>query len=74
MRLVETPLAGVVIVEPVVHRDPRGFFLEVFQQEKFRAAGLDVRESMTASGLENQMRKLEATCPAAGEPTGTPAR
>jgi len=43
MRVVETSLPGVVIVEPVVHRDARGFFLEVYHEDKFRAAGIDVR-------------------------------
>jgi dTDP-4-dehydrorhamnose 3,5-epimerase len=43
MRVVETSLPGVQIVEPVVYEDARGFFLEVYHQEKFRAAGIDVR-------------------------------
>lgn len=40
MRVVQTSLSGVVIVEPDVHRDPRGYFLEVFHAGKFAAAGL----------------------------------
>lgn len=43
MKIVPTGLPGVVIVEPAVHRDDRGFFLEVFQAEKFAAAGLPDR-------------------------------
>jgi len=42
MRLVETPLAGVLRVEPRVHQDERGFFLEVFHAGKFEAQGLAV--------------------------------
>jgi dTDP-4-dehydrorhamnose 3,5-epimerase len=42
VRLVETPLSGVLRVEPVVHRDPRGFFLEVFHAGKFETLGLPV--------------------------------
>jgi dTDP-4-dehydrorhamnose 3,5-epimerase len=56
MRLVETSLAGVVIVEPVVHRDARGFFLEVYHQEKFRALGIDVRFVQ-----ENHSRSVRGT-------------
>lgn len=40
MRLVETGLSGVVIVEPDVHRDGRGFFLETFHQERYAALGI----------------------------------
>lgn len=43
MRLVETPLPGVLLVEPHVFRDDRGFFLEVFHAGKFEAQGLAVR-------------------------------
>lgn len=43
MRVIETSLPGVVIVEPALHADARGFFLEVYHREKFRAAGIDVR-------------------------------
>lgn len=40
MRFVASDLPGVVIVEPDVHRDSRGYFLESFQTEKYRAAGI----------------------------------
>ena len=43
MRLVETPLPGVLAVEPHLRRDERGFFLEVFHAGKFEAQGLAVR-------------------------------
>jgi dTDP-4-dehydrorhamnose 3,5-epimerase len=42
VRLTDSPLAGVRIVEPLVHRDERGFFLEVFHAAKFAHQGLDV--------------------------------
>ncbi|HVO33235.1 MAG TPA: dTDP-4-dehydrorhamnose 3,5-epimerase [Elusimicrobiota bacterium] len=38
-----TPLAGVLLIEPRVFRDDRGFFLESFNERRFREAGLDVR-------------------------------
>lgn len=39
-----TPLAipEVIRVEPDVHRDERGFFLESYQREKYAAGGIDV--------------------------------
>jgi dTDP-4-dehydrorhamnose 3,5-epimerase len=35
MRVVETELPGVLIIEPKVHGDERGFFVETFQAERY---------------------------------------
>lgn len=43
MKIIETNLPGVVVIEPVVHGDARGFFYESFNAEKYKAAGLDLR-------------------------------
>ena len=40
MRIEASPLPEVMIVEPLVHRDERGFFLEVFHAAKFAEQGL----------------------------------
>ena len=40
MKVVETPLPGVLRIEPRVFEDPRGFFLESFNAERFAAHGL----------------------------------
>jgi dTDP-4-dehydrorhamnose 3,5-epimerase len=40
MRFLITDLPGVVVVEPDVHRDDRGFFLETYHAEKYRAGGI----------------------------------
>jgi dTDP-4-dehydrorhamnose 3,5-epimerase len=40
VRFLETPLPGVIVVEPDVHRDPRGFFLETYHLDKYRAGGI----------------------------------
>jgi dTDP-4-dehydrorhamnose 3,5-epimerase len=37
-----TALPGVLVIEPVVHRDTRGFFLEAWRAERYADAGLDV--------------------------------
>jgi dTDP-4-dehydrorhamnose 3,5-epimerase len=40
MRFVPTELPEVVVIEPDVHRDPRGFFVETYQADKYRAGGI----------------------------------
>jgi len=40
VRFTPTDLPGVLVVEPDVHRDGRGFFLETYHAEKYRAAGI----------------------------------
>lgn len=41
MRALPTPLDGLVVIEPVVHRDSRGFFLETFRADALTALGVD---------------------------------
>jgi dTDP-4-dehydrorhamnose 3,5-epimerase len=40
MRVLTTELPGVLVLEPTVHRDTRGFFLETYQAERFAKAGI----------------------------------
>jgi dTDP-4-dehydrorhamnose 3,5-epimerase len=40
MRFLSTELPGVVIIEPDVYRDPRGFFLESYHFQKYRDGGI----------------------------------
>jgi dTDP-4-dehydrorhamnose 3,5-epimerase len=40
MKFHVTPIQDVVLIEPQVFGDPRGFFLESWQKEKFAAAGI----------------------------------
>ncbi|NHA15383.1 dTDP-4-dehydrorhamnose 3,5-epimerase [Thioalkalivibrio sp. XN279] len=42
MKITETRLPGVLIFEPKVHGDARGFFVETFRQEACRAAGIEL--------------------------------
>ena len=69
MRVVPTELPGVLVIEPDVHRDARGFFLETYHADRFRAAGIpDVflqdnhsRSSInTVRGLHLQVRRPQA--------------
>lgn len=40
MQVETTPIPGILIITPHVYRDERGFFLESFQDEKYRQAGI----------------------------------
>jgi len=42
MNVIATSLPGVLIIEPRVFRDERGFFFETYHAERYRDAGLDV--------------------------------
>jgi len=42
LRTIATELEGVVVVEPQVHGDERGFFLETLHIERYRAAGIEL--------------------------------
>ncbi len=62
MRVIPTDLRGVVIVEPDVYHDARGFFLETFHAAKFAAAGLDVTfvQDNHSSSVQHTLRGLHA--------------
>ena len=67
LRFVRTEIPGVLVVEPVVHRDPRGFFLETWHAEKYRAGGVDasfVQDNHSQSARDT-LRGLHAQHPRA---------
>ncbi|WP_163323906.1 dTDP-4-dehydrorhamnose 3,5-epimerase [Draconibacterium mangrovi] len=41
MNIVETGIPGLVVIEPRVFEDDRGYFFETFQQERYREAGIE---------------------------------
>jgi dTDP-4-dehydrorhamnose 3,5-epimerase len=43
VKVLETALPGVLIIEPRVFGDARGFFLESYQAERYRSIGIDLR-------------------------------
>lgn len=43
MQFETTPLPGVVVVEPQVFNDKRGFFMETYHHSKFATAGIDAQ-------------------------------
>jgi dTDP-4-dehydrorhamnose 3,5-epimerase len=40
MKVIETKLAGAVIIEPKVLGDPRGFFMETWHRDRYKQAGI----------------------------------
>ncbi len=53
MRIVETTLSEVLLVEPDVFGDSRGFFQEIWRQENYVAAGIPgpfVQDNLSRSG------------------------
>lgn len=66
MKVVKTELPGVLILEPSVHYDERGFFLESYQALRYEALGLPDRfvqdnhsrsVQRTIRGLHAQVRR-----------------
>jgi dTDP-4-dehydrorhamnose 3,5-epimerase len=43
MKVIETALPGVLIIEPKVFGDHRGFFMETYSEERYREAGIPHR-------------------------------
>ncbi len=41
MRVQETPISGVLVIEPQVFGDKRGFFMETWRADRFAEAGID---------------------------------
>lgn len=69
MNVIPTAIDGVVIIEPRVFRDSRGFFLETYQQDRYAGHGISetfVQDNLSYSvkntlrGLHFQIRKPQA--------------
>jgi len=69
MKILPTPLAGVLVIEPDVFADARGFFMETFHQERYRELGIPstfVQDNLSKSargtlrGLHYQVRYPQA--------------
>jgi dTDP-4-dehydrorhamnose 3,5-epimerase len=60
MKIVPTELDGVLIIEPKVFPDERGFFMESFQKQRYRQAGITaefVQDNISRS-VRNTLRGL----------------
>ncbi len=40
LKIIQTLLPGVLIIEPIVHGDSRGFFLETWRDDQYRSFGI----------------------------------
>jgi dTDP-4-dehydrorhamnose 3,5-epimerase len=67
MKLIETRLPGVMVIEPAVFRDDRGFLSEVWNQRRYDDAGLGVRfvQDNLSSSRRGVLRGLHYQWPAA---------
>ena len=65
MKVTKTKLDGVVIVEPKVFGDHRGFFMESWSQKKFEEAGLYynfVQDNHSSSTVKGTLRGIHFQC------------
>jgi dTDP-4-dehydrorhamnose 3,5-epimerase len=60
MRIIKTELDGVVMIEPDIHHDVRGYFLETFHADKYADAGLPVSwaQDNQSMSVRNVLRGL----------------
>ncbi len=69
MKVIETPLEGVLVVEPRVFEDHRGYFMETHHLTRYRSLGIDgpfVQDNLSYSirgtlrGMHYQLKKPQA--------------
>jgi dTDP-4-dehydrorhamnose 3,5-epimerase len=41
MNIIKTPIEGLLVIEPQVFRDARGYFVETYNEQRYREAGID---------------------------------
>jgi dTDP-4-dehydrorhamnose 3,5-epimerase len=56
IKVTSTPIEGLCVIEPTVHGDERGYFVETYNQNDFKEAGLDYtfvqdNQSMSVKGV-----------------------
>ena len=62
MKFVPTGIPGVILIEPHVYRDGRGFFLETYHAQKFEAGGIHATfvQDNHSSSMRGTIRGLHA--------------
>ena len=65
MRIIESALKDVLILEPWVIEDPRGFFVETYQRNRYRDAGItvDFVQDNLSFSLKDTLRGLHFQYP-----------
>src|SRR5262249_18719320 len=64
MKVIPAELPDVLIIEPEVHRDARGFFVETFQQRKYAEIGIPgpLVQDNPSHSARGTLRGLHAQC------------
>ena len=65
MKVIETKLAGALVFEPKVFGDDRGFFMETWNYQRYKGAGLDVKfiQSNLSKSTKGVLRGLHFQYP-----------
>lgn len=61
MRITQTPLPGVLLIQPERYEDPRGYFVETYNRQTFAAARVDaafVQDNQSLSRRQGTIRGL----------------
>ena len=56
MKCIDTPIPGIILIEPDVHEDRRGYFIELYHLDRYAKAGLHARFVQ-----DNFARSVQAT-------------
>ena len=43
MEIIKTPIEGLLVIEPQVFKDARGYFVETYNEQRYRNAGIDAQ-------------------------------
>ena len=61
VQIIETKIPGLVIVEPRIFTDARGYFFESFSEKALAAAGLPIGEDRAVIALDDGLDQGEGT-------------
>ena len=69
MKITTTPIKGLLIIEPRIFPDDRGYFYESYNENRYREAGVDVKfvQDNQSGSSKGTMRGLHAQAPPFGQ-------
>jgi dTDP-4-dehydrorhamnose 3,5-epimerase len=70
VNFIPADLSGVILIEPDVHRDPRGFFVESYSSEAFAKGGIGVsfvQDNHSLSVVKGVLRGMHFQLPPHGQ-------
>ena len=77
MNVIETAIPGVLVIEPKLFGDARGFFLEIYHEDRYDGSGIGsrfVQDNLSRSAQGCPARPACAKSAVAGEACNGPAR